>query len=366
MLRPCQHPLIMFIRLKRKGYVKGKHHTSNYPCSYISVQIQMADMRVFTLFRLVFGFQTSILILPFQSEQACLISADQRKADCRGQRLEHVPVKELPSSLEVLDLSYNILQVIKNDDFIELPLLSILWLQFNNISLIEDKTFHKNPLLEELNMFNNSMTTIPSKALAPLSRLKSLEMANNLYTEATLDDVFLNFKNLKRLSLGGPVLSTLKRDDLDVLTNISLERIAINTGSSLDVYDPGYLKNIQTTNLWLNIAIDNRTHALPLILKDLKNKTFQALRFRNLFEFKYYTDTEDIFYGLQYINSQQLTFHYGKFNEDLLRMALVNLEKSEIKALGLYFIDFARSQASVTSEEGSSMANLTLDMLILS
>ncbi|KAM9488773.1 toll-like receptor 18 [Clarias gariepinus] len=326
----------------------------------------MADVRAFTLFRLMIGFQASLLILPFKAEQSCLISADQRTADCRGQRLERVPVEELPSSLEMLDLSYNILQVIKNDDFIKLPLLNVLWLQFNNISLIEDEAFHKNLLLEEVNMFNNSMTSIPSKAIAPLSRLKVLEMANNLYTGATLDDVFLNFKSLKLLSLGGPVLCSLKKGDLDMLTDISLERIAIKTSSTLDVYDPGYLKNIQTANLWLQIAIDNSTHMLPLILKDLEHKTFKAIRFRNLFEFRYYTDTEDIFYGLQYINTQELTFHNGKFNEDLLRMALVNLEKSEIKSLGLFFIDFARSQEFVNSEEGSSMTNLVLDMLVLS
>lgn len=326
----------------------------------------MADVRVFTLFKLVFGFQALLLVLPFQAEQSCLISADQRTADCRGQRLDQVPVEELPSTLEQLDLSYNILQVIKNDDLIELPVLRVLWLQFNNISLIEDEAFHTNLLLEEVNMYNNSMTSIPSKALAPLSRLKVLEMANNLYTEATLDDVFSSFKSLKLLSLGGPVLSTLKNGDLDMLANISLKRIAIKTGSSLDIYEPGYLKSIQTANLWLAIAIDNRTHTLPLILNDLENKTFEALRFRNLFEFKYYTDTEDIFYGLQYINFQQLTFHYGKFNEDLLKMALLNLEKGEIKALGLFSIDFARSQTSVTSEEGSSMVNLTLDTLVLS
>lgn len=366
MFRPCQHHLMMFIQVKLKFYVKGKHHTNNNPYHYISTQIQMADVRVFTLSMLLFGFQALLLVLPFQAEPSCRISADQRKADCRGQRLEQVPVEELPSSIEQLDLSYNILQVIRNNDFIKLPDLSILWLQFNNISLIEEDTFHNNLFLEELNMFNNSLTSIPSKAIAPLSRLKVLEMANNLYPEATLDDVFLDFKSLKLLSLGGPVLSTLKKGDLDALTNITLERIAIKTGSSLDLYKPGYLKNIQTANLWLDIAIDNRTHMLPLILKDLENKTFKALRFRNLFEFKYYTDAEDIFSGLQFIYSQELTFHLGKFNEDLLRMALVNLEKSEIKSLGLFSIDFARSQTSVNSEEGSSRTNLTLDMLVLS
>ncbi|GAA6103602.1 toll-like receptor 18 isoform X1 [Tachysurus ichikawai] len=326
----------------------------------------MADVRVFTFFMLLFGLQVSLLILPFQAEQACLISADYRTADCRGQRLDKVPVGELPSSIEIVDLSYNFLQFIRKDDFMELPLLRVLWLQFNNISLIEDEAFLKNLLLEEVNLFNNSLTTIPSIALAPLSKLKILELANNLYTESTLDDVFLNFNNLKLLSLGGPLLSLLRKGDLDVLSNISLERIAIKSASSLDIYDPGYLKNIQTANLWMNIAVDNRTQALPLILKDLENKTFEAIRFRNLFEFEYYIDTEDLFYGLKYINSKQLTFHHGKLSEDLLRMILMNLEKSEIKTLGLFFIDFARSQTLVSSEEGSSMTNLTLDMLVLS
>ncbi|KAF7708561.1 toll-like receptor 18 isoform X2 [Silurus meridionalis] len=326
----------------------------------------MADVKIFTLFRLVFGFQVSLFILPFQAEQSCLISADQRTADCRGQRLEQVPVAELPSSIEMLDLSYNILQVIKNEDFVELPLLSILWLQFNNISFIEDEAFNQNLILEEVNMFNNSLTYIPSKALAPLSKLGTLEMANNLYTETTLDDAFLNFKHLKQLSLGGPYLDTLKKGDLDVLTNISLERISITTSSSLNVYDPGFLKNVQTANLWLDIAIDNRTNILPLILNDLENKTFETIRFRNLFEFMYYTDTEDIFHGLQSINSQQLIFYHGKFNEELLRMVLYHLENSEIKALGLFFIDFARSQTFTNSEERVNAINLTLDMLVLS
>ncbi|TSK34797.1 Toll-like receptor 2 type-1 [Bagarius yarrelli] len=328
--------------------------------------IQMADVRISTLFLLVFGFPASLLILPFKAEQSCLISADQRTADCRGQRLEQVPVEELPPSIEMLDLSYNILYVIRNSDFTKLPFLSVLWLQFNNISLIEDEAFQKNPLLEEINLFNNSLTLIPSKALAPLSRLRILEIANNLYSGATLDDVFLNFRSLKLLSLGGPLLSTLKRGDLNVLANITLERIAIKTCSNLGSYDPGYLIKIHAENLWLDIAIDNRTHVLPLILKDLENKTFKSINFRNLFEFKYYTDTEDIFYGLQYINFQQLNFQHGKFNEDLLKMALVNLEKSEIKTLGLFYIDFARSQTFVNSEEAPSMTNLTLDMLVLS
>uniref|UniRef100_A0A8B9JX55 Toll-like receptor 2 type-2 n=2 Tax=Astyanax mexicanus TaxID=7994 RepID=A0A8B9JX55_ASTMX len=332
----------------------------------LRAKIQIPDVRMFTFLSLVFGFQATLLLLPDRSEQSCLISADQRAANCQGFRLQRVPVEDLPPSLEVLDLSYNMLQIIQNPDFAGLPLLRVLSLQFNNISLIEDEAFRDNPLLEDVNIFNNSLTTIPSKALAPLSRLQNLDMSNNLYTEATLDDTVLNFKNLKVLSMGGPYVSILKTGDLNALQNVSLEKFAIKTGSSLNVYEPGYLKNIQTKNMWLDVAIDNRSSALPLILKDLANKTFSVLRFRNLFEFKYYTDKEDIFDGLKFINCQQLIFYRGKFNEELLRMALVNLQKSSIKFLGLLFIDFARSQTFVHTDQASSVTNLQLEMLVLS
>lgn len=321
---------------------------------------------MFIWLSLVFGFQASLLILLVKSKQSCLISADQLSANCQGLRLQRIPVEDLPSSLQCVDLSYNMLQVIQNLDFAGLPLLRVLRLQYNNISVIEDDAFLKTPLLEDLNIFNNSLTVIPSKAIAPLSRLNNLEMSNNYYTEATLDDVFLNFTNLKVLSMGGPFVNSLKEGDLHVLRNISLEKFAIKTGSSLDVYEQGYLRNIQTKNMWLDVALDNRTDALPMILKDLANKTFHVLRFRNLFEFKYYTAKEDIFYGLQYINSQQLIFYRGKFSEELLRMALVNLQKSPIKALGLLYIDFARSQVFVNSEQASSVTDLQLEMLLLS
>ncbi|KAJ8287998.1 hypothetical protein COCON_G00006570 [Conger conger] len=59
------------------------------------------------------------------------------------------------------------------------------------------------------------------------------------------------------------------------------------------------------------------------MLGDLANKTFAVLRFRNLFEFKYYT------------------------------------------GLGLLFIDFARSPTFVDSGMNSSVTNLTLDDLVL-
>lgn len=326
----------------------------------------MADVRIFILLTLIFGFQESLVISPIRDQAPCTISADGLTADCQGRRLDRVPVNLLPSSLEVLDLSFNILQSVKRTDFTELPNLRVLGLQFNNISVIDDEAFLGNTLLEVLSIFNNSLTAIPSKALAPLVRLQRLDMSNNLYTQATLDGVFSNFSHLNMLSIGGPVLSVLKRGDLDVLQNTTLNKFAVKTGSSLDVYEAGYLKNVQTSVVWLDIAIDNRTHVLPLIMSDLKRKTLKRLRFRNLFEFTYYTDKEDLFDGLQDVNTQELVFYRGKFSEGLMRMALTNVQKSSVKVLEMFFIDFARSQPFVNDGEESAVKDLQLEILVLS
>ncbi len=130
-------------------------------------------------------------IKPAIANQCCTITSDMRSADCKGLRLDHVPITNLPASLEELDLSFNIIQVISKHDLFKLSHLRVLKLSFNNISLIVDDAFQGNIFLENLNLFNNSLTEIPFKALEPLTNLKFLEMSNNLYAQAFLDASFL-------------------------------------------------------------------------------------------------------------------------------------------------------------------------------
>lgn len=311
---------------------------------------------------LLLSFQAVLQIKPTKAKHSCTIASKDSVADCKGLRLDNVPIT-LPDSLEELDLSFNTIQVIRKEDFSRLSHLRVLKINFNNISLIMDDAFQGNPLLEELSLFNNSMREIPFKALELLTSLKILEMSNNLYTQASLGVAFLNFTKLKVLSIGGSLVNRLGSQDIFVLENISLDKFAIKTGTGFKSYEPGYFSNLNTKNLWLDIAIDKNPDVLPKILKDIANKTFDVLRFRNLFEFQYYTGKQDIFYGLQYVKTQLLTFYRGKFNEEIMRMALVNMQISPIKALELLLIDFARSQ---NKTQGSSVTNLTLEQLVLS
>lgn len=303
--------------------------------------------------------------ITFAGGKPCRIYNSGRSADCLGRQLDYVPWRQLPSTLEDLDLSYNELQAIHAGDFFHLPQLRILQLQYNNISHIDSDAFKHNSLLEHLDIFNNSLQEIPATALVPLSNLKKLYMSNNLYKRATLADSFSKFVKLQVLSMGGPLVEGLRKGDFQPLKNIKLQGFAIKCSSNLSYYMPGSLEVIQTKQMGFDMALDQRPNALIHMLHDIANKTFSVIQFRNLFEFMYYMGKEDIFQGLRYVTAHQLIFHRGKFNENLLRMALMNLEVTPIKRLRLQYIDFARSPTFIDSGGGSSITDLELDKMDL-
>lgn len=304
---------------------------------------------------------------PWQSTNTavgpCLISNSSRIANCYGRQLNHIPSNHFPPTLEQIDLSYNKLNAVYANDFAHLPNLRILLLTYNNISSINQNAFRLNPRLEHLNIFNNSLEEIPSLALKPLLNLKFLYLSNNPYKQATLSNIFSKFVHLQALSLGGPLVMGLRKGDFEALENITLQDFAIKCSSNLSYYERGSLQVIQTRQMGFDMAIDGQPSALLDILADLANKSFTVLQFRNLFEFTYYTGKEDIFRGLENLNAHRLIFHRGKFNENLLRMFLLNLEKSTIKRLRLQYIDFARSFSDSGAE--SSITDLKLDNLDL-
>uniref|UniRef100_A0A3Q3EPK3 Toll-like receptor 18 n=1 Tax=Labrus bergylta TaxID=56723 RepID=A0A3Q3EPK3_9LABR len=298
-------------------------------------------------------------------EGPCHIYNSGHSADCRGRQLESVPWTQFPPTLEEIDLSSNKLQAILANDFLRLPRLRVLLLKFNNISHIDSEAFKNNKLLEHLDIFNNSLREIPATALTPLLNLKQLMMSNNLYDHATLDESFSKLVHLKVLSMGGPLVMGLKKADFQPLKNMRLHGFAIKCSSNLSYYEPGSLEVVQTMQMGFDMALDQRSVALHHMLRDLANKTFSVIQFRNLFEFTYYMGTDDIFQGLRYVTAQQLVFHRGKFNENLLRMALMNLEVAPIRNLRLQYIDFARSPTFIDNGGDSSITDLALDELDL-
>ncbi|KAM6289143.1 toll-like receptor 2 [Aegotheles albertisi] len=304
-----------------------------------------------------------LLVLPGDAAwPPCRIDAGTGTGLCQGQDLEQVP-RDLPGHLHSLDLSYNKLQEITAGDFSGLSQLRRLDLGYNNISCIAPDAFLSNPLLEHLRLFNNSLAHIPVLALRPLANLRWLDISNNLYSRAALDGAFGELRRLRELSLGGPLLRDISKDDFMVLKDTALHKFAIKSASGLWRYQPGAFSWLNTTELWCDMTLDASAAALPAMLRDLRGKALDYLRFRNLFEFTYYSGTTDPFAGLAELQVTKLVFYRGKFNEHLLRLALLNVQRSRIRDLALVAIDFARSPR--WNDSGVGAVAPRLDRLLL-
>ncbi|KAM9251971.1 toll-like receptor 2 [Cariama cristata] len=292
----------------------------------------------------------------------CRIDADNETGLCKGRDLVRVP-RGLPRGLRGLDLSYNKLREITASDFAGMTRLRRLDLGYNNISRIAPDAFLSNVLLEHLRLFNNSLDHIPAPALRPLVNLRWLDMSNNLYRDAALDVVFGELRQLRELSLGGPLLRDISQGDFAVLKDTALQKFAIKSASSLRRYEAGAFSWLNATELWCDMALDASAAVLPVMLRDLRGKPLDYLRFRNLFEFTYYAGDADPFAGLAELQITKLVFYRGKFNENLLRLALLNVQRSRVRDLALVAIDFARSPQQNGS--GVGVATPRLDRLLL-
>lgn len=292
----------------------------------------------------------------------CRLADRNQTGLCKGLSLVRVP-RGLPDGLQSLDLSYNKLREITAADLAGLPQLRSLDLGYNNISRIAPDAFLSNVLLERLRLFNNSLAFIPALALRPLANLHWLDMSNNPYGSAALDGVFGELRHLRVLSMGGPLLRDVARGDLAALKDTALQKFAFKSASSLRSYEAGAFSWLNTTELWCDMALDGSAAALPVLLRDLRGKPLEYLRFRNLFEFTYYQGAQDPFSGLAELEATKLVFYRGKFNENLLRLALLNVQRSRVRQLELVAIDFARSPQWNSSGVGSVAPRL--DRLLL-
>ncbi|XP_068110906.1 toll-like receptor 2 [Hyperolius riggenbachi] len=295
-------------------------------------------------------------------QSVCDTSVDKTTVNCEGKKLTRVP-KNLHENVEYLDLSYNQISAIYGRDFSRYRNLHKLDLSFNNISFIEDRTFQNNLQIKNLSLFNNSLVKIPHSSLEDLKNLHILDISDNVYQHAFLGEAFINLVNLQYLSIGGPLVGSILKDDFVSIQNISLNRFALKSKSSLDYYEPGAFLKLNTHQLWFDIAVDTNPTLLMDMLKDFSGKSFISLHFQNLFETSYYGGVVDIFSYLPQITVRDLVFSGGNFNENLLRLVLLNVQKSEVDNLFILGIDFAHSPT--TNGSDFVISELELENLVI-
>ena len=150
-------------------------------------------------------------------------SGHQRELSLVGAGLERLPegLWDLSESLEVLDLSGNLLSELP-EDFARLSRLRVLFLSQNRFEVVPE-VLARLPELEMIGFKGNRIAHLPPRALPP--RTRWLILTDNLLEE--LPESLGNLPRLQKLMLAGNRLRRLPAS-LSRLGNLELVRLAAN------------------------------------------------------------------------------------------------------------------------------------------
>ncbi|XP_031592042.2 toll-like receptor 2 [Oreochromis aureus] len=232
-----------------------------------------------------------ILVLLFLSESwGQRLNTDNKKPSCDhcNQQLfcncSHNGFTSVPSvtgSALSLDLSFNKITAVTNDDLTGHTQLKVLDLHGNGLAEIHPSAFDSLWSLEQLDLSYNQLTMLNYKWFSKLEALQQLNLLNNPYSYLGSPPVFGALVRLRKLALGGPSLNELRRGDLSGVTQ--LEELTVHA-NNLTSYDAGTLAHIWPlghvtlslhgpflTNVTLAGAmIDDVSYPeTPIILKDI-------------------------------------------------------------------------------------------------
>ncbi|KAK5606876.1 hypothetical protein CRENBAI_014117 [Crenichthys baileyi] len=127
-----------------------------------------------------------------------------------------------------LDLSFNNITMVTQDDLIGHSRLMVLNLHGNRLAVIHQSAFDSLWSLEELDLSDNQLNTLNHKWFSKLEVLQQLNLLDNPY-------------RLRRLMFGGPDLKELRREDLSGVTH--LDELTVHA-NNLTRYDSGTFGDI--------------------------------------------------------------------------------------------------------------------------
>lgn len=161
--------------------------------------------------------------------------------DCSAKNLQHVPI--VPTNVLSLDLSFNQIESITEEDLTMCKELKMLKLQRNKLSVIHSKAFNSQSKLEELDLSFNKLENISSFWFSELRSLKHLNILGNKYT--TLGSValfqFVENPTLRTLQIGNPLIKEVKENMLHNI--LQLDELTFVSGN-LNSYEKGSFQTV--------------------------------------------------------------------------------------------------------------------------
>ncbi|XP_026319409.1 leucine-rich repeat-containing protein 24 [Hyposmocoma kahamanoa] len=103
--------------------------------------------------------------------------------DLHNNRLRHISSETFwdTPELEVLDLSSNVFESLRNEPFLMHTKLEVLNLQNCRIKALPERMFNRLPNLKKLDLSHNYMVTLNTEVLQPLPKLERVELKNEYW-----------------------------------------------------------------------------------------------------------------------------------------------------------------------------------------
>uniref|UniRef100_A0A667ZTC1 Toll-like receptor 2 n=1 Tax=Myripristis murdjan TaxID=586833 RepID=A0A667ZTC1_9TELE len=199
-----------------------------------------------------------------------------------------------------LDLSFNNISEVTDDDLIGHAHLRALSLHGNTLTVIQPSAFDALWNLEELDLSNNRLTALNHTWFQKLGALQKLNLVGNPYRSLGSSLLFQGLVRLRKLAFGSDDLVELRRGHL---TGVSqLEELTVHA-NNLQRYDAGTLAGIwplgrvtlslhgpflNNTALASDLLGDVSYPETPMVLLDLHligNESIQPFRETSTFDF---------------------------------------------------------------------------------
>ncbi|XP_076150298.1 toll-like receptor 2 type-2 isoform X1 [Alosa pseudoharengus] len=215
--------------------------------------------------------------------------------DCTSLNLQEVPAISTTSVIS-LDLSFNEIKTIGQDDFFEYSNLHVLILRGNMISSIAEQGFSTLRKLEVLDLSDNQLNGLSEMWFKSLSSLHNLNLLGNEYKTFGGKSLFRSMTQLSTLMVGNQFLASVSKDSF--IGPNHLQSFVFH-GSNLQNYQPGSFSQINSidevtvsingpfqinTSLTTDILRDLSRPETKIILSDLRISWQQLKPFQVIFQ----------------------------------------------------------------------------------
>lgn len=185
--------------------------------------------------------------------------------------------------LKYLDMSNNLITVLKDSNFIHTALLEHLDLSYNFISDIQSQAFEGLQLLHHLDMSVNELVVLPANVFSPLVTLETLILSSNEgfgpamgkeVMNSTLTSLYLHLDVTPKLST--LIMERCHLTKINLSPGVGLKTINLSFNNIVDLWTLALPENVQSLELSGNPIRHFTENSLPhlnalekLILEDL-------------------------------------------------------------------------------------------------